>query len=1053
LRSLDAYASSDLNEPSDTTRGHMTIPIETPHFVRLQAAFDELAELGEEERDAAVRRLSESDPSFQAELHALLAAADRVASPLDSLALLFAEPAGAIAEEVPGFRLLRQIGRGGSAAVYLAEQVGEGFTRRVALKVVDRGPGASLARDLHAEQRILATLEHPGIARLYDAGVTPSGRPYLAMELVEGESLLDYCRTRQLPLRERLQLFLAVLEAVAHAHAAGVVHRDLKPGNVLVTERGEPKLLDFGIARLRNGEPEAGATEATLTLHRAMTPAYASPEQVGGETIDARSDLYSLGVVLYELLTERRPYRLSDTGHETLARAIREQEPVLPSSAAADLPWTDRGGLRRALRGDLDAILLKALRKEPGARYASAGDFAADLRRHLEGRPVLARRGTLLYRTGRILRRRRAILLNVLGAALLTAGFWLWIEGRQSGARGSERVNASPWLALPVRDEARESYALGLAARARYDLTEAQRALRRAAAADSGQPLVRAALADVLALSNRSEEAGREGRRALALADAARVPRESRLLIESVSLRAALQRDQETKVLRSLWLLRPGSLEIGLLFGASLVHSGGPAEAQEVVARLRRFPEPKRSDPRIDLLEIDALNAVGRSEDLVARAPAMVARAEALGLPSLAARLLLQESFAQDGLGGTEEALALADRARRIFAAHGDLGGVATSLHSICMARLRAARHDDVERDCGEVVRLNRLLGNPNGVARVLSVLGASRRRRGLFAEARKSFAEALRIGGALGNRLDEARYLHNLANLDIELGRLVEAEAGFRRAIAIKREALDRRGLAISLSSLAITLQKRGALEEAGKTLAEAEALARAIGAPRELAGLLWLGGEEARLEGERRRAAALFAEAAALFAKGEERDNLAQVRAAQALLDDPPDGQACRTLEAVERELEGMADQNAATLKIWTARCWSEAGSAPRAAPWIERAASDPLASRNAENRLELSLARSALALRRRDWGEAERRLAETDAECRRLSYGTLLFETRLLQLRLASERGDHPVRVRTLAEALQRDAQAARFGGIARRAEAIQRAPRRAKAGQLS
>src|SRR5262245_61866703 len=227
----------------------MTEPVpRDSRFDRLRAAFDAILDLAEGGREEAVRSWSGDDPDFESELRALLAAADRSTTPLDGpplrnlddpdLEATVPEPfAEEPVEAVPGYRILRSIGRGGSATVYLAEQQGEGFTRPVALKVLGRWIDASLLRRFRAEQRILAALEHPGIARLYDAGITPSGRPYLAMELVRGATILEHCRRIEAPLRDRIGLFLSVLEAVEHAHGSGVVHRDLKPGNVLVSER------------------------------------------------------------------------------------------------------------------------------------------------------------------------------------------------------------------------------------------------------------------------------------------------------------------------------------------------------------------------------------------------------------------------------------------------------------------------------------------------------------------------------------------------------------------------------------------------------------------------------------------------------------------------------------------------------------------------------------------------------------------------------------------------------------------------------------------------
>ncbi len=267
-------------------------------------------------------------------------------------------------EGIPGYRIVEPIGRGGSSTVYLAEQLGEGFTRPVALKILGRWVDASLLRRFRAEQRILAALEHPGIARLYDAGLTPSGRPYLAMELVRGTTLVEHCARIEAPRHDRIALFLAVLEAVGHAHAASVVHRDLKPGNILVSERGEPKLLDFGIARLLAAHGlNATEPDATETQHRAMTPAYASPEQVRGEPAGQASDIYSLGVVLYELLTGRRPYKVLGSARNARPASRRGPAPSRGRAARTDRSPRRRGGRCRDVRGRRAS----AARRETGA--------------------------------------------------------------------------------------------------------------------------------------------------------------------------------------------------------------------------------------------------------------------------------------------------------------------------------------------------------------------------------------------------------------------------------------------------------------------------------------------------------------------------------------------------------------------------------------------------------------------------------------------------------------------------------------------------------------
>ncbi len=333
------------------------------------------------------------------------------------------------------YRLERLLGRGGMGSVFLALRVDE-FEKQVAIKLLRPGLSTTeVIQRFHHERQILANLDHPNIAKLLDGGTTEDGFPYFVMEYVEGEPLDRYCHRRGLSVRERLEMFRKVCSAVHLAHQNLIVHRDLKPGNILVGADGEPKLLDFGIAKPLDAA-SASAPEMTSGGVQPMTVAYASPEQVGNKAITTASDVYSLGVVLYELLTGRRPYRPSSNKWLDLVRAIEEQEPRKPSAAIDHAPLPrpattstvgdpntdtdtlapesrqprpaiDRRALRRHLAGDLDSIVLTALHKEPGRRYASAEQFSADIKRHLIGLPVTARKITFAYRASKFVRRHR----------------------------------------------------------------------------------------------------------------------------------------------------------------------------------------------------------------------------------------------------------------------------------------------------------------------------------------------------------------------------------------------------------------------------------------------------------------------------------------------------------------------------------------------------------------------------------------------------------------------------------------------------------------------
>jgi tetratricopeptide (TPR) repeat protein len=337
------------------------------------------------------------------------------------------------------------------ANVWVAERIDGSLQREEALKLPASIWAPGLARRMAAERDILASLEHPHIARLYDAGVTPAGRPWLAMELVDGLPIDVHCRRQGLDVAQRLRLFLQVAGAVAHAHARLVVHRDLKPNNILVTPGGEVRLLDFGVAKLL-GPDDAPAADLTRLLGRAVTPDYASPEQVGGRPVGVATDVYSLGVVLYELLTGARPYRLGHVSAAALEQAILEADVPSASSVVAS------PSLARALRGDLDTILAKAMKKAPGERYLSVEALAADIERHLAGEPVLARPDSWAYRSAKWLRRHRVgVAAGLLVAVAVAAG----TAGTLSQARRAQQHAA---LAEAQRDRAVQELAFAEAA-------------------------------------------------------------------------------------------------------------------------------------------------------------------------------------------------------------------------------------------------------------------------------------------------------------------------------------------------------------------------------------------------------------------------------------------------------------------------------------------------------------------------------------------------------------------------------------------------------------
>lgn len=384
---------------------------------RVKDIFDAAWDLPEAERENYLASACGTDAELRAEVEAMLAPEDDDSAeeiiidrplPFTPAAHIYSDLKGQVAGR---YRLVREIGRGGMSVVYLGERADGDFEHRVAVKILRPGLESSgVGWRFSQERRILARLTHPHIARLIDGGETSNNLSYVVMEYIDGEPITDYCENHNLPLEARLQLFLTVCAAAAHAHRHLIIHRDLKPSNIFVTNDGVPKLLDFGIAKLLDASD--GESQKTMTGLHLMTPDYASPEQVRGDEITTTGDIYSLGVVLYELLAGVRPHRLRNLSMREIVRVICEQEPRRPSAAA-------KTGFREQLRGDLDQIVMKALRKEPDLRYESVDQLSDDLRRYLKGEPVSAQRDTLRYRTVKFIRRNRALTAALAAVVLL----------------------------------------------------------------------------------------------------------------------------------------------------------------------------------------------------------------------------------------------------------------------------------------------------------------------------------------------------------------------------------------------------------------------------------------------------------------------------------------------------------------------------------------------------------------------------------------------------------------------------------------------------------
>ncbi|MCB9854235.1 MAG: serine/threonine protein kinase [Phycisphaerales bacterium] len=457
--------------------------MDATRWKRIQRAFDAVIETPESLRSAALCRICGNDEGLRLEVEALLrSSAD--APPVFEAPVInyfdddpdFAagsdgisdfetqEQACFVGRRLGAYEISDVLGRGGMGTVYRAERVDGQFRKVVAIKVAHRACADEEAcRLFHRERRALALLEHPNIARLLDAGVSHDGLPYVVMELVDGVPIDAYCSRNRLDLVDLLRLFRNVCEAVDHAHRHLIVHRDLKPANILVTKEGMPKLLDFGIAKLLHSDDEVDNETHTFASRRPMTPGFASPEQIRGEQMTTASDVYSLGVVLYELLTGQSPYGHTDLSVESIEQRVLDTQPLLPSDAASRrgtdtvssmaITPVNAGAatdaslqkLSRRLRGDIDNIVMMALRKEPERRYATVRQFADDIDNYLESRPVRARPERVGYRLSKLIRRHAfACMAAGLIAISLTIGIigTVW-QARSAAFERDEAVAAN----------------------------------------------------------------------------------------------------------------------------------------------------------------------------------------------------------------------------------------------------------------------------------------------------------------------------------------------------------------------------------------------------------------------------------------------------------------------------------------------------------------------------------------------------------------------------------------------------------------------------------
>ena len=610
-------------------------------------------ELPEEQRSARVEQLCAGNASLRSELQSLLAAHDHAGSFLEVKTQISSDSAGTVSlvsKQLGPYRLLEPIGHGGMGTVYRAERADGQFQKQVAVKVVPAAlHSQELLRRFTSEQQILATLEHPNIARLLDAGVSPDGLPYLVMEYVEGVPITDYCRDRRLPLQERLRLFQTVCSTVHYAHQHLIVHRDIKPANILVTKEGTPKLLDFGIAKLLDPWMNPGA-DSTQSIFNPMTPDYASPEQAQGEALTTATDVYSLGVILYELLANQRPYSVADKSSTEAIRMICEIEPEKPSALVRHRMKKDPSAPREpGLSSELDAVVGKAMRKDPQQRYGSAQDLAQDISRYLGGQTVLAHRGSLRYSATKFIGRHKIAAASVLIVlTLAVAGVSAIIWQAQVAIRERETAKAvNDFLQNDLLAQASSWNQAGPGSKPDPDI-KVRTALDRAASRIGGnfdkQPLVEASIRQTIGKTYYElglySDAQPQLERALALRRGVQGDQHPDMLpamnvLALVYLAGAKYADAESLLKRTLELRRrnlgeahPATLKSMADLSYVYLRQGRYAEAEQLCSRAVEIQRRTLGEEHPDTIDSEGdLGEIYQAEGQLAKAELLLTKA------------------------------------------------------------------------------------------------------------------------------------------------------------------------------------------------------------------------------------------------------------------------------------------------------------------------------------------------------------------------------------------------------------------------------------------
>lgn len=757
----------------------------TPDPQRVETIFHAVLERSSEERDRFLDQACAGDVRLRARVSRLLQCFDLRGALLDAPPPGMLEDNPSVEEDAqPGrrigpYELVRNLASGGMGTVWLARRADEQFEKQVALKLIKRGmdTDALLAR-FRTERQVLASLDHPNIARLLDGGVTDEGLPYLVMEYVDGVPIDRYCDQHRLTVPQRLQLFRTLSSAVQFAHQNLVVHRDLKPNNILVTSDGTPKLLDFGIAKVLHADGDLGFSETAPEL-RIMTPRYASPEQVRGERVSTATDVYSLGVVLYELLTGHEPYEISTRSRAEYERAICEQEPPRPSTAVARVVTVGNSSthpstltpesvgaarcdhprrLRRRLAGDLDMILLKALRKEPQRRYASVEQLSEDIRLHLSGLPIQARPDSWSYRARKLIARNKA---------LVTAG----------GVAAAALIASAGMSIAFGRSEARQRVAAEESLRRAEEAEQWAKSERDTAGAERDKAV---AIKDFLIQAMQAQDPTESGRQDILVSEA------MRQAVDKLN-RGELSEQPETVA--------------ALLDAAARIldHAGNSAEAERLASRALESRRLMRAGDNVDVAASLAtvglcLISLGRSAEALPLLESRLEMCQRLNPEdqTLIASGLTDLGYCLDSCGRAGEALDRYEKALGIYRKlhEQDHADVAAALNNVANALLASGRTADALPNyeaAGEMLR--RLHGGDHPhVARNLSSTAQCLQTLGRSGEALPKFEEALKMYQRLyrGDHPSVGKCLTSLASCLKSLGRAADALPKYEAALAM---------------------------------------------------------------------------------------------------------------------------------------------------------------------------------------------------------------------------------------------------------------------------